>query len=342
MRPRDHAPPPRRDAQFKRGALSAALREALGALPGWEWTRPRDRIDPTVRLGQVRDFIDRHGRYPRHSCGGEERRLANWITNQVTAHRNNNLVPAVASALESLPAWRWEVRRSWDEVYEELRDFVHREGRYPATDAPRAGPEQRLAAWVAAQRHRFASARHAPRAELLSALPAFPWEAPGTRAPARFAANVARIKRLGPVGVFDPVERRWIEEYDAPLRRWAARQVRERRDGLLPEERVKALSAIEWWSWEEPSGGIVVRGARRFVENAHHLAQHLSRAQQRPRLASRSASCDDDEARVGRWLRGLRAKVAKRKSLPSGERAVLVQIVGKTALQWHLPDIGPF
>ena len=90
---------------------------ALEAVPGWAWdVRPRG---PTwaARRAEREAHVRAHGRLPPH---GHPSRLGKWAENQRTAKRaadagrkgTTKMTPQRVAALEAVPGWVWDTRRS--------------------------------------------------------------------------------------------------------------------------------------------------------------------------------------------------------------------------------------
>ncbi len=135
--------------------------QALEALPGWVWGRDEAWEQ---RLAEVAAFWQQHGRFPRtrgsratplvegelvlgHWVGVQRRRLKG-------AGMCSRLTPEQQRALETLPGWRWDARRSrksWEERLADLAAY----NRLPRQRKGCTKEEHELAAWCAHQRGRY-------------------------------------------------------------------------------------------------------------------------------------------------------------------------------------------
>ncbi|MEW1835948.1 helicase associated domain-containing protein [Microbacterium sp. NPDC079995] len=90
--------------QRTRKHLSKMEIDCLNAVPGWSWGEREDKWHKT--LGEVREFMDTHGRPPRsegtHLLPGEQS-LGGWLKRQREALSKQTLTARRKKALDELP-----------------------------------------------------------------------------------------------------------------------------------------------------------------------------------------------------------------------------------------------
>lgn len=102
----------RRRRESAAGTLSPALREGLGAIPGWDQASPRkaeDEVRWQRRLTEVRAYREASGGLPRHQKTDDplERTLGVWLHGQRINLNHGKLAREKKSRLDQdLPGWR--------------------------------------------------------------------------------------------------------------------------------------------------------------------------------------------------------------------------------------------
>ena len=92
----------------KAALLSQQQREALEAVPLWDWSPPTGRRGHFENwLALLRRFVQLHGRLPTQSEQMEGRALGMWCNNQRQAQRKGRLAADKQAALAAVDGWWW-------------------------------------------------------------------------------------------------------------------------------------------------------------------------------------------------------------------------------------------
>jgi superfamily II DNA or RNA helicase len=101
----------RRRLEHRGDRLAASKIAELEALPGWIWDPHRDSWATGILA--LRSFVERegHARVPQRHIENDVR-LGSWVAKQRANRRAGILDAARASELETVPGWRWTLRKS--------------------------------------------------------------------------------------------------------------------------------------------------------------------------------------------------------------------------------------
>ncbi|GAB4815475.1 hypothetical protein N2152v2_002521 [Parachlorella kessleri] len=109
--------------------LSEEQVAALEAVPGWYWAAYE--VQPwEQRLQLLQEFVQQHGRLPRHTPGRDhpflpsEKELGRWVSRQRRCYhgqREPQLSAERVAALEAVPGWYWAAYdvQPWEQRYEQ-------------------------------------------------------------------------------------------------------------------------------------------------------------------------------------------------------------------------------
>jgi hypothetical protein len=164
--------------------------------------------------------------------------LGTWVVQQRIWYRKGILPSARERQLEAFPAWVWDERAAlWDEGFAALTSFAERTG---SARVPTSHVEDgyQLGKWVNWQRSMFRQGKlpH-DRAERLSKLPGWAWDAQVAKWDEMFAALVAFTDREGTSRV--PHNHK---EQGLNLGSWVGNQRVSNARGRLSEGRVRRLA----------------------------------------------------------------------------------------------------
>lgn len=155
---------------YASGSLTAARISQLENLPGWTWNRYEESWLEHYR--QVEKMVSVGGSYP--PCRSS---LGRWLNTQRKSYRLGLLSAENIALLEGLPGWRW-AKRSWDEQFIVLSDYVADNGRLPQLKTARGH-------WIRKQRAAFRVGElTADQARRLENLPGWSWGPVATGRPA--------------------------------------------------------------------------------------------------------------------------------------------------------------
>ena len=210
----------------------------LESVPGWVWGRQNAAWD--TRLAELEAFAADHSRLPKHGMKSEEQ-LAQWMSRQRKAMRNEKLSTDRITRLESIPGWVWSaLNAAWDTRVAELEAFVVDHGRFPKNG--RASEEQ-LAQWVNQQRRAMRNEKlSVERIARLESIPGWVWSALNAAWDARFAELEAFVADHGRF----PKNGRASEEQ---LAQWVKLQRSAMRNEKLSTDRVARLESVPGWVW---------------------------------------------------------------------------------------------
>lgn len=169
--------------RIKKGKLTKERIELLESLPDWKWDYFKDTW--TGNFEQVKKFLADHNRYPSESsCDLEEGRIARWVNRQrkLQSKKTGLMNIERIKLLESLPGWFWyyDYEAEWLKSFYELKQFILKNGYYPARAAYSSkytDPDiKRLANWISIQRMAYKEGKVSPeRMMLLEGLPRWKW-----------------------------------------------------------------------------------------------------------------------------------------------------------------------
>lgn len=147
----------------------------LESLAGWVWDSKEDAWEIGFRY--LHEFAARNGHVnvPRNFKTEDDFLLGSWLGNQKI--RQQNLEADRKDKLEALPGWNWNTKEAvWDSWYEQLVNFIQREGHCnpPAKYVTDEG--LRLGLWVSNQR-KLKDEMSQDRKDRLEALPGWIWDA---------------------------------------------------------------------------------------------------------------------------------------------------------------------
>jgi len=170
-------------ALYNKNTLDSRKVEALEQLPSWYWS-PSISIEWEKNLQLLHDFMQTNSSLPSTYAkkSAEERKIANWVAIQKRKYRKNALTfeqrkkieHALGLSVESHP----RTRTHWEEVYEELTNFIHKNNRLPFATSIDLH-EKKLGVWRNSQKQAYmgttVKALSNDQKEKLSALPLWDW-----------------------------------------------------------------------------------------------------------------------------------------------------------------------
>jgi hypothetical protein len=188
---------------------------------------------------EAKEFIESNKKKPSHvSTDLIERRLANWLTHQISAKNNGKLSDDRLAKLNSIPGWDSSREELWDEKFSQVMKFVADRGKRPSFGSVNP-TEKRLAKWLSHQ----ISAKNKGKLsdERLAKLNSIhEWDSPLVdewdkkfSQATKFVANYGKRPSLGSV---NPTEKR--------LANWFGIQIMMKNKGKLSEERLAKLNSI--------------------------------------------------------------------------------------------------
>ncbi len=231
---------------YKRQALPPERTNQLEALPGWAWSVREDRWH--MRYAELSAHLESEKSYPAWSSV-----LGRWVKEQRMRRRAEQLEAARTTLLEELPGWTWnDLDGRWERRFEELGEYLGREGRYP-TDGTRLG------GWLRHQKDAIKRGSvSADRRARLEALPGWAENNLASRWENRFEELCAYL-----------AARHGYPVKSTRLGIWISQQRLRYRDGSLNADRRARLEGLPGWAWN----GLDGRWERQFEELSAHLAR---------------------------------------------------------------------
>ena len=234
-----------RRQDYRTGRIPDWLVPELEALPGWSWRPKRDRM--RANIDTVRTFVRAHGwaGITRDSVA-DGLPLWEWVANRRQERRDGRLAPWIARALQAIPGWTWEPRRSrYDRNLRVLRQHVARHGWAAMAQDTRAKTGEPIGRWVNHVRVRYrAGELPDDLAAELERIPGWQWEPRG----ARDARNLALLQRFVRRRGKDALRKTTVVD-GVQLGAWYMRCGERLRRGTLPRELNRALAAIDPARW---------------------------------------------------------------------------------------------
>lgn len=303
--------------RYAGGTLTAERTARLQSLPGWVWRSQQNRWEE--RFASLKRFVARegHARVPAEYVDENGVRLGRWVREQrrVNLHYPERLSTERRVRLEALPGWAWTTgvehgaRRSWEESYSNLLQYVEREGnaRVPSLHIENG---QQLGLWVVAQRSAYRERlprMTAERAARLEALPGWVWATSEQPAVTRnWEESFENLRRYVAREGHARVPHSHVEN-DQHLGKWvmAQRVAYKHRTARMTPERVSRLEALPGWVWVaapgfDPAGGV---HQRTWEESFSNLLRYVEREGHARVLPSHV----ENGQRLGHWVRNQRA-----------------------------------
>lgn len=232
-------------AVYRTGHLEDDRVAALEALPGWEWEPLTAQWDR--QFNALAAWAAVHGSAVcAMSATHEDVRIGqfvNWVRN---AYRDGKLSAEKVAALEALPGWAWNQRRTaWDAHFEELRGWAatHGHARPSHGDIVEGGTD--IGRWVSKQRGNLRGGRlEQEQVAMLRSLPGWVDHEREAAWEAGFEHLIAWLR----AGTAFPAHSA-VSPDGYGLGRWIAKQRAAFAAGRMAPERSERLERIPGWRW---------------------------------------------------------------------------------------------
>ncbi|WP_081272087.1 DEAD/DEAH box helicase [Mycobacteroides immunogenum] len=236
-----------RGQRQRRDNLTDEHREKLQSVPGWTWNRFESAwMESYQRFVQ---WSTKHGhvKVPRGYRTSDGFCMGQWPSIQRREYRAGTLDQRRVELLEALPGWSWEPGRSgWDIGYSHLEEFISDVGSASPSQTYVTASGYRLGFWVAAQRQSYQRHLLSPeRIAALEALAGWTWSV----REARWQSGLAELLRYRVEHGHLHVPQNYLTPSGDRLGVWVSNQRVAKRSGQLSPERVRALEALDGWSW---------------------------------------------------------------------------------------------
>jgi hypothetical protein len=203
---------------YRSGEMPAERIRAFESLVGWSWNLTETGW--SQRLSDYRDFYSSFKRNPsRESEDSQEKRLAYWAKHQKELFRSGKLSPDKIKELDSLREWQWESSENWDDVYQDLYEFIVSEGKNPQKGVRGKRTSLRLDSWYSTQKKNL-DKLSLERQSKLRSLPNFtPFTQLSQSWPKKFLEVQKFLKKNGRLPKY-----RTPDKHEAGLGLWLTRQ----------------------------------------------------------------------------------------------------------------------
>jgi superfamily II DNA or RNA helicase len=235
------------------GKLRADRHALLEQIPSWEWESSKDIALWERNFQQLQRSPHLFGSTGREVAGSrEDRLLREWVAKQRRAYRKGTIDARWEARLQTLPGWRWEPEdKEWTQGLAALRVLAEREGH----TCPRRSTEVDgfpLGFWISTQRQHFTLGKlNVHQQRELEAVPGWSWRkdlARSTPKPDPWEQGRQVLSTFYAQRGNAQVLANHVQD-GFRLGSWVSKQRQLRRDGMLPEERVRYLESLDGWSW---------------------------------------------------------------------------------------------
>ena len=156
---------------YRSGEMTQARISEFESLVGWSWNLTESGW--LRKFQEFEIFYSKSNRMPgRDSEDSEERQLSRWLRHQRSLYNSGKLSPEKIRSLEEIQGWQWESSDNWDEVFDDLFDFIKTQKKNPSKGTLGKNTNVRLDSWYSQQKknlHQLDSDRR----NKLTALPNF-------------------------------------------------------------------------------------------------------------------------------------------------------------------------
>ena len=199
-------------------------------------------------LRKLRSWLGDGFSWPRrNSINPEEKSLAKWMSHQRTERREGSLPTELALALENLPGWSWAPQAArWCNVFSTVKYWVAAHDSLPHQGSDDV-VEASLAQWITKQRLAKGSGLLAvDRVAELEQWPEWTW-LPRVD---QWQASLVELRLWLSDHQEQLPQRNAENQEEAALATWVGHQRGARQNGLLSQDRLRALAALSVWTWQ--------------------------------------------------------------------------------------------
>lgn len=254
---------------FKKGSLSGEQIRLLEALAGWTWNPRADMWHKGYDHLAAYVAEQGHCNVGRDHTTADGYALGHWATAQRSTYKRPLLTDEQIRRLEALPGWTWNrfVTR-FETGYAHLAAFAAEHGTCAVPQGYLTADGYKLGYWVGNLRSRFKrgslSNEQIRRLETLSG---WTWtDQHAEQWDTGYGYLAAFTAERGHAGVL--VKYTTADGY--ALGKWAARQRRAFKEGMLSKEQIRGLEALPGWTWNR----FVAKWDKGFDHLAAYVAEH--------------------------------------------------------------------
>jgi superfamily II DNA or RNA helicase len=239
--------------RFKSGKLEEDRIKKLESINGWSWDTLQDSWDKF--FGLLQDFVDDHGHalVPQGTAStpykGEN--LARWVNKQRSKYNKGILEAERIEKLESVAGWVWNIsEESWEKYFHLLQEFVKETGHSRVPRHLKLYKGLGLSSWVQSQRTNYQRKKLGQhRIIRLEALPGWAWIPHASLWDELYAA----LERYTVENKVATPPRSCVMD-GLKLGVWVGTQRQKYKQGILKQEQIHRLEALNGWAWELKSG----------------------------------------------------------------------------------------
>ena len=221
---------------YRSGEMTQSRISEFEALSGWSWN-----LTETVwyrNFEEFESFYRTTNRLPnRDSESPQEVALERWSRRQSEMFKLGRLSQEKINSLDKIQGWQWMNDDNWDEVFQDLEEFINREKRNPSKGVRGERTGLRLDSWYSMQKKNFARLGKTRQTKLESLLLYVPFTQTTQSWPNKIIKVATFLEEHGTL----PRHRSEFKE-EASLGLWLIRQ--KSAFHTLSEDKKRALAAI--------------------------------------------------------------------------------------------------
>ena len=221
---------------YRSGEMTQSRISEFEALSGWSWN-----LTETVwyrNFEEFESFYRTTNRLPnRDSESPQEVALERWSRRQRELFKLGRLSQEKINSLDKIQGWQWMNDDNWDEVFQDLEEFINREKRNPSKGVRGERTGLRLDSWYSMQKKNFARLGKTRQTKLESLLLYVPFTQTTQSWPNKIIKVATFLEEHGTL----PRHRSEFKE-EASLGLWLIRQ--KSAFHTLSEDKKRALAAI--------------------------------------------------------------------------------------------------
>jgi hypothetical protein len=299
---------------YKDEKLSSNRVESLQKIKGWEWEKDKLSIWENL-YKELEEFVLKNNSLPySKSDDKQERTLANWCNSQRILKRKNGLTPYQTKEFEKINNWFWDkdLNEIWDKKYEELKDFVKENNRFPSEKSLNS-EEKRMSQWYYNQKKEKKNGSLCKeRKNKLEKIEGWKWDSLMDSWEESFKYLVSFLENTGKFPSSESKD--LIEKQNG---RWCLCQRQKYKNGTLSEYAIKKFDNIPDWSWNPQD--------EKWFDILDHVKIFCKKNGKFPSSESQNA----EEKSLGNWILKQR-QLKKEMNIPLEKEKELEKIEGWT------------
>ena len=263
----------------KKGKLSDVNIQKLEKLNGWFWEK-EDPFDETYE--QLKQFIETNKKLPSLTSNDSyEKYLSTWCACKRHYKKTVKLSDDKIQKLEKLNGWFWEKEDQFDETYEQLKQFIETNKKFPY-EKSKNQQEKQLCSWCSNKRTDKKKGKLSDdKIQKLEKLTGWYWEKEDP-----FEDHFDKLKQFIKTNKKFP-SLTSNDKYEKHLSKWCSSQRQEKKKSKLSDDKIQKLEKLTGWYWEkEDSFDEIYEQLKQFIEINKKLPYKNSKNQQEKQLGS--------------------------------------------------------